>query len=236
MRGGGFTFKRFHIDHSRCAMKVGTDGVLIAAWCRLPQGECRILDIGTGSGLMAVMAAQRCADARITGIDVDPDCVAQARDNAAASPWGDRIAIERCPLQSFEAAEKFDAAISNPPYFVDSLLPPDAARTSARHTVSLTFDDIVRGVVRNLHPHGTFSLILPPAEMDRFCAAAHGLLFPRRRCDVCSTPSSGVKRVMAEFGLRLAACVLETETLTIEDEQGYSDDYRRLTRDFYLKF
>jgi len=217
-------------------MKVGTDGVLIGAWCRLPQGECRILDIGTGSGLMAVMAAQRCAGARITGIDIDPDCVEQARGNAAASPWGDRITIERCPLQEFYATEKFDAAISNPPYFVDSLLPPDAARTSARHTVALTFDDIVSGAVRNLHPHGILSLILPPAEMERFRAAAHGRLFPQRICDVRSTPSGGVKRVMAEFALRPPAVAAETETLTIEDAHGYSGGYRRLTRDFYLKF
>ena len=236
MRGGGFTFKRFHIDHNRCAMKVGTDGVLIAAWCRLPQGDCRILDIGTGSGLMAVMAAQRSPEAHITGIDIDPDCVAQARDNAAASPWGDRIHIERCALQEFAATEKFDAAISNPPYFVSSLLPPDAARTSARHTVALTFDDIVSGVERNLRPHGTFALILPPAEMERFRAAAHGRLFPLRRCDVCSTPSSGVIRVMAEFGLQPPTAAVGTETLTIDDGEGYSDAYRRLTRDFYLKF
>ena len=236
MRGGGFTFKQFHVDHSRCAMKVGTDGVLVGAWCRLPQGERRILDIGTGSGLMALMAAQRCPEARITGIDIDPDCAAQARENAAASPWSDRIAIEHRSLQEFDAIEKFDAAISNPPYFVDSLLPPDAARTSARHTVALTFDDIVSGVERNLHPHGAFSLILPPAEMELFRAAAHGRLFLRRRCDVFATSSGGVKRVMAEFGLLPPADAVETETLTIEDANGYTDDYRRLTCDFYLKF
>ncbi len=236
MRGGGFTFKQFHVDHSRCAMKVGTDGVLIGAWCRLPQGPCRILDIGTGSGLMALMAAQRRPEARITGIDIDPDCAAQARENAAASPWSDRIAIEHRSLQELDAAEKFDAAISNPPYFVDSLLPPDAARTSARHTVALAFDDIVSGVERNLHPHGAFSLILPPAEMELFRAAAHGRLFLRRRCDVFATSSGGVKRVMAEFGLLPPADAVETETLTIEDAHGYTDDYRRLTCDFYLKF
>lgn len=238
MRGGGFTFKRFHIDHSRCAMKVGTDGVLIGAWCRLPQGPCRVLDIGTGTGLMAIMAAQRSAGAHVTAIDIDPDCVAQARGNAAASPWSDRIEVVECPLQRFDAAEKFDAAISNPPYFTDSLLCPDSARSAARHTVTLAFDQLVAGVVRNLLPDGTFSLILPPDGMDRFRAAAHGRLFPRRRCEVWSTPASGVKRVMAEFGMRPAPDGIETETLVIGDNgpQSYSDEYRRLTRDFYLKF
>lgn len=238
MRGGGFTFKQFHIDHSRCAMKVGTDAVLIGAWCRLPQGPCRILDIGTGTGIIAIMAAQRCAEAHVTAIDIDPDCIAQARANAAASPWGGRIEVTESSLQSFAAEQKFDAIISNPPYFVDSLLPPDAARGAARHTVALPFDDLVAGVVRNLRPDGTFSLILPPAEMERFAAAAHGRLFLRRRCEVWSTPTSGVKRVMAELGIRPVPCTVLSEKLVIEDggPQRYSDDYRLLTRDFYLKF
>lgn len=219
-------------------MKVGTDGVLIGAWCRLPQGPCRVLDIGTGTGLMAIMAAQRSAGAHVTAIDIDPDCTAQARDNAAASPWSDRITVEECPLQEFDAAEKFDVAISNPPYFTDSLLPPDSARSAARHTVALAFEDLAAGVARNLLPDGTFSLILPPAEMERFRAAAHGRLFPRRLCEVWSTPASGVKRVMAEFGMQPAPDGVETERLIIEDggPLRYSDGYRRLTQDFYLKF
>ena len=147
MGGGGFTFKQFHIDHSRCAMKVGTDGVLIGAWCRLPSSG-RILDIGTGTGLIAVMAAQRASGCTVTGIDIDAECVAQARDNAASSPWGGRIGIEQCALQEFFPTHRFDAIVSNPPYFEESLLPPDARRTAARHTRSLTYAELVDGDVR----------------------------------------------------------------------------------------
>lgn len=237
MGGGGFTFKQFHIDHSRCAMKVGTDGVLIGAWCRLPSSG-RILDIGTGTGLIAVMAAQRASGCMVTGIDIDAECVAQARDNAASSPWGGRIGIEQCALQEFFPTHRFDAIVSNPPYFEESLLPPDARRTAARHTRSLTYAELVDGVVRLLDADGCFSLILPAAESERFLSAAHGVLFLTRRCDVRTTPGSGVRRVMMEFAVSVPKLLLQIESLSIEDggPMRYSGEYRALTRDFYLKF
>ncbi len=237
MGGGGFTFKQFHIDHSRCAMKVGTDGVLIGAWCRLPLSG-RILDIGTGTGLIAVMAAQRASGCMVTGIDIDAECVAQARDNAASSPWGGRIGIEQCALQEFFPTHRFDAIVSNPPYFEESLLPPDARRTAARHTRSLTYAELVDGVVRLLDAEGRFSLILPAAESERFLSAAHGVLFLTRRCDVRTTPGSGVRRVMMEFAVSVPKLLLQIESLSIEDggPMRYSGEYRALTRDFYLKF
>lgn len=237
MGGGGFTFKQFHIDHSRCAMKVGTDGVLIGAWCRLPSSG-RILDIGTGTGLIAVMAAQRASGCMVTGIDIDAECVAQARDNAASSPWGGRIGIEQCALQEFFPTHRFDAIVSNPPYFEESLLPPDARRTAARHTRSLTYAELVDGVVRLLDAEGCFSLILPAAESERFLSAAHGVLFLTRRCDVRTTPGSGVRRVMMEFAVSVPKLLPHIESLSIEDggPMRYSGEYRALTRDFYLKF
>ena len=158
-------------------MKVGTDGVLIGAWCRLPSSG-RILDIGTGTGLIAVMAAQRASGCMVTGIDIDAECVAQARDNAASSPWGGRIGIEQCALQEFFPTHRFDAIVSNPPYFEESLLPPDARRTAARHTRSLTYAELVDGVVRLLDADGCFSLSYCPRPSPRgFC---------RRRTAYCS--------------------------------------------------
>ena len=133
MRGKGFTFKQFHIDHSRCAMKVGTDGTLLGAWATLPT-DGSILDIGTGTGLIAIMAAQRSFGSKITAIDIDEDCVLQARENVAASPWPDHIEVIHSALQDFSPTQKFDCIISNPPYFIDSQLSPDAARSTARHT------------------------------------------------------------------------------------------------------
>ena len=110
MRGKGFTFKQFHIDHSRCAMKVGTDGTLLGAWATLPS-DGTILDIGTGTGLIAIMAAQRSNNSKITAIDIDEDCVLQARENVSASPWHDRIEIIHSALQYFSPVQKFDCII-----------------------------------------------------------------------------------------------------------------------------
>lgn len=238
MRGKGFTFKQFHIDHSRCAMKVGTDGTLLGAWASLPDGEGAILDIGTGTGLIAIMAAQRAPEAHITAIDIDTDCVDQARDNVSATPWSDRIEVVSSPLQEFFPSHTFDSIISNPPYFIDSLLSPDAARTTARHTTTLSFEDLVGGVLRLLAEDGTFSLILPPTEYSRFLSEARGRLFEKRRCEVWSTPESGVKRIMAELTKTPPQDLPLVSRLIIEDKgpMGYSDEYKALTRDFYLKF
>lgn len=237
MRGRGFTFKQFHIDHSRCAMKVGTDGTLLGAWATLPAAG-RILDIGTGTGLIAIMAAQRTTEARITAIDIDEECIAQARENVAASPWPDRVEVIHSSLQEYASEGSFDVIISNPPYFIDSLQSPDAARSTARHTESLPFADLVSGVERLLSPEGRFALILPPPEMERLLSAARARLFPVRVCEVWTTPTSGCRRVMMELAATPPERKPQYEKLIIEDSgpQGYSDEYRRLTRDFYLKF
>lgn len=238
MRGKGFTFKQFHICHEKCAMKVGTDGTLLGAWATLPLACKRILDIGTGSGLIAIMVAQRHPEAHITAIDIDPDCIAQAQENIDACPWSQRIALHHTPLQEFHTDEKFDVIISNPPYFVDSLLSPDSKRSTARHTSYLPFEELVEGVVRLLSPEGHFSLILPPTECERFMSAARGKLFISRRTELHSTPKSGVRRVLIELKRFPPHDIPSTESLIIEADNptGYSDDYRALTKDFYLKF
>ena len=237
MRGKGFTFNQFHIDHSRCAMKVGTDGTLLGAWSTIPNtGD--ILDIGTGTGLIAIMAAQRSQQANISAIDIDTDCVAQAIDNAKASKWSDRIAVIHSALQDFSPQKKYDLIISNPPYFIDSLNSPDTARTTARHNVSLTFEELCNGVMRLIKADGIFSLILPPTEMKSFLSVARGKLYKTRYCEVWSTPTSGVKRIMAELKLTPPTLPPQCEKIIIEDNgpMGYSEEYRHLTRDFYLKF
>ena len=238
MRGKGFTFKLFHINHSRCAMKVGTDGTLLGAWASLPDSTRNILDIGTGTGLIAIMTAQRHPDAQICAIDIDSDCILQAEENVAACPWSERISLHHTPLQGFMPEEKFEVIISNPPYFVDSLLPPDAQRSTARHTTTLPFEELTDGVIRLLAPEGRFALILPPAEYERFLSASRGRLFVARRCDVWSTPTSDVKRIMAEFQTTPPAEPATPDKLIIEEfgAMGYSEKYKLLTKDFYLKF
>jgi tRNA1Val (adenine37-N6)-methyltransferase len=219
-------------------MKVGTDGTLLGAWATLPHSCKNILDIGTGSGLIAIMAAQRHPAAHIAAIDIDPDCIAQAQENIDACPWTQRISLHHTPLQKFQKEEKFDVIISNPPYFVDSLLSPNGKRSTARHTASLPFEELAEGVVRLLAPEGHFALILPPAECERFLSAARGRLFVSRRTELHSTPTSGVRRILMELRLNPPHDIPSTERLIIEDNNptGYSDAYRTLTKDFYLKF
>ncbi|MBR3702644.1 MAG: methyltransferase, partial [Alistipes sp.] len=149
-----------------------------------------------------------------------------------------RIEVFHSSLQEFQPVHKFDAIISNPPYFVDSLLSPDDKRTTARHTATLSFEELVEGVMRLLATEGTFSLILPPAECDRFLSSARGRLFVTRRCEVWSTPTSGVKRIMTELKATPPEEIPPTEKIIIEEHgvMGYGEKYKALTKDFYLKF
>lgn len=178
-------------------MKVGTDGVLLGAWAGVRPRDAQILDIGTGTGLIALMMAQRAARARIVGVDVED--VAQARENADASPWGGRVEFVQCPVQEFTPHGRFDLIVSNPPFFVDSLTCPDAGRTTARHAVRLPFDELCDAVVRLLAPGGRFALILPTDEAARFLTLSRSRLILTRRTDVRTTPRHPVKRVLMEF-------------------------------------
>lgn len=238
MRRGGFTFKQFHIDHSRCAMKVGTDGTLLGAWAALPPHAKKILDIGTGSGLIAIMAAQRHPIAKITAIDIDKDCVMQATENAVASPWAERIEVIESPLQEYSPEEKFDVIISNPPYFADSMHSPDRQRTTARHTASLSFKELTDGVLRLLADDGLFAVILPTAESELLLSASRGRLFTWRRCEVWSTPESGARRIMLELKREPPKDLAKKEKIIIEQggRHVYSEEYKALTADFYLNF
>ena len=194
-------------------MKVGTDGVLLGAWAPECIAGGRILDIGTGTGVMAIMAAQRNPSARIVGVEIDDMSALQARENAEASPWADRVEIVNADIRSYEAAAPFDLVISNPPYFVDSLKSPDSGRTTARHTVSLDFGELMSAVERLLAPDGRFAV-----------------------CDVRSKPSAGPIRTMMEFAAGYCGAP-EFSELTIGDGKGgYTAEYVALTRDFYLKF
>ena len=229
-----FSFKQFAIRQERCAMKVGTDGVLLGAWAPECIAGGRILDIGTGTGVMAIMAAQRNPSARIVGVEIDEMSALQARENAEASPWADRVEIVNADIRSYEAAAPFDLVISNPPYFVDSLKSPDSGRTTARHTVSLDFGELMSAVERLLAPDGLFAVIVP-AEAASMVVASGGLAL-RRRCDVRSKPSAGPIRTMMEFAAGYCGAP-EFSELTIGDGKGgYTAEYVALTRDFYLKF
>ena len=230
----GFRFKQFAVEQEDVAMKVGTDGVLLGAWAAC-DGAKRILDIGTGTGLIALMLAQRNAEAQIHAVEIDETATRRARANFDISPWTERLEVEQTAVQHYSPSEKFDIIISNPPYFIDSLQCPDAKRTTARHTQDLTFEELNRAVCRLLAEDGKFALILPVNEFEKYLSLTQ--LHLVRRCDVHPTTGAAVKRVMAEFAKSKTA-TLTLENITIEQERrgDYTDEYRALTKEFYLKF
>lgn len=230
---GNFRFKQFEIEQDRCAMKVGTDGVLLGAWA---QGGRRILDIGSGTGLISLMMAQRFPDAEVVGIDMDADACGQARENVMASPFRDRVEIECCRLQDFGGTGVFDAIVSNPPFFVDSLKNPDSKRTMARHTDSLPFRDLFAGVKRLLSDDGIFSAIVPVEVVEQFVAESCILGFYLiRKCGVKTVERKQPKRFMLSFAKHRIS-PYEEHVETMMDSQGNrSEWYRKITEEFYLE-
>lgn len=242
---GNFRFKQFEIEQDRCAMKVGTDGVLLGAWA---QGGRRILDIGSGTGLISLMMAQRFPEAEVVGIDMDADACGQAKENVMASPFRDRVEIVCCRLQDFgadgcaleTAADLksfgvFDAIVSNPPFFVDSLKNPDSKRTMARHTDSLPFRDLFAGVKRLLSDDGIFSAIVPVEVVEQFVAESCILGFYLiRKCGVKTVERKQPKRFMLSFAKHRIS-PYEEHVETMMDSQGNrSEWYRKITEEFYL--
>lgn len=220
-------------------MKVGTDGVLLGAWCKIPSGAGRVLDIGTGTGLIALMTAQRSADLAIDAIEIDEASAEQARRNVSDSPWSDRIAVIQDDICQFAASAQhaYDLIVSNPPYFAGSLLPPDKARTTARHTTLLDHRQLAASAAKLLATKGVFAVILPFAQAENFIGfAAENGLHLTHRTDVCPTPDSPPKRTLMEFSpLRMPHPTVDILVIESGRRHQYSAEYTALTRDFYLK-
>ena len=230
----GFRFKQFAVEQEDVAMKVGTDGVLLGAWARCEDAE-RILDIGTGTGVIALQMAQRNLAAQVQAVEIDETAAKRARANFDMSPWAERLTVEQTAVQEFAPSEKFDLIISNPPYFVDSLLPPDAKRSTARHTNDLTFEELDIAVCRLLDDNGRFALILPVTEFEKYLALTH--LHLVRRCDIHPIEGGAVKRIMGEFAKHKTPEIMHENIAIERGRRGdYTDEYRALTKDFYLKF
>ena len=220
-----FRFKQFFIEDSQCAMKVGTDGVLLGAWA--PTGT-RILDVGTGSGLIARMLMQRCPEAEVEGIDIDPNAVEQARENG--------VKAFVSSLQEWQGT--YDLIVSNPPYFQNSLKNTDKGRQTARHTDTLSFAELIKHSARLLIEDGQLALILPAeAENEiRQLAGAEGF-FLTRVTRVYSKESKPARRVLMAFSRDngITEHRYTEDTLVLEDEKGgRSLPYQTLCRDFYL--
>lgn len=234
MSSKGFTFKQFEINHEGCAMKVGTDGVLLGAWCSCQSAE-RIADVGAGTGLISLMCAQRNATAKIDAIEIDSAAATCARNNVTRSAWSDRIEVIECAIQQFSTEEHYDLIVSNPPYFSETLQSPDPSRATARHNCSLPHRDLIDAAKRLLTPEGRLSIILPTDEARKFAmqAVVAGLHL-RRRCDVATKRGAVPKRTMSEWSLTTGEASIEELTLSAEDGSR-SEEYSLLTKEFYLK-
>ena len=239
-----FQFQQFRIEQGDCAQKVSTDACLLGAAADLT-GATRVLDIGTGTGLLALMVAQRAPTATIEAIEIDPATAAQAAANVAASPWADRIAVHPLSLAAYAASPPselvssllFSHIICNPPFFRRSLAPPEAARALARHAGegSLTFADICAFAAAHLAPGGSLTVLLPPPEMQHFAQAAEASgLAVQARLAVQHRPGGRITRGIWQFGAEAPASPLDNALVIQEADGHYSAAFRQLLAGFYL--
>lgn len=244
----GFRCKQFYVDHGACAMKVGTDALLLGAWTQVP-AQGALLDIGTGSGILSLMLAQRCPHSQIDAIELDASAAAVAAQNFAASPFAGRLRLMKGDILTYPASadypseRRYRLIISNPPFFVGAVKSTDALRQQARHTDSLPFADLLRVVAQLLTTDGQFSLVLPCAEASLLLELALSAGWQLdRHCLVQTVPAKPPMRRLLTLSLPATdsgRCQSEpvAEHLLIRDQQGqYSPAYRQLLRDFYLKF
>lgn len=238
MREKVFRFKQFAVRNDQSAMKVGTDGVLLGAWCSV-EGAAQVLDIGTGCGLIALMIAQRNSDARISAIDIDVQAVNEAQENFAQSRWCDRLKAWNCDFRSYaqDCSSQYNLIVSNPPFFNETLLSPNQARTQARHTCSLSFADLINGAANMLSREGHLCIITPASSEQeiRLLAAATALQIARVTF-VHPVAGAPAKRILWDFVKSAEFVYCQEEQLIIElSRLCYSEQYTALTRNFYLK-
>ena len=235
MSNNFFRFKQFAVFQDLCAMKVGTDGVLLGAWSEVT-GRNYILDIGTGTGLVALMLAQRNHNAIIHGLDIDEGCVIQAKQNIARSSFANRIDVRTISFQDFaqQSYKKYDLIVSNPPYFQNALKSPTLSRNHARHNDSLSFYDILSSGATLLSEEGRIALILPHEFKQTILDHATTMqLFANRITNVFPLPHKPAKRLLIEFGVIKRECV-EDELIIEHSRHQYTDDFNALTKEFYL--
>lgn len=220
-------------------MKIGTDGIMLGAWASV-EGIRNALDIGTGTGLIALMLAQRAPEAKVHGIDIDEISCEQAAGNAESAPWADRLKIIQAPVQDYalDTGTQYDLVVSNPPFFSGGTFDMEERRMLARHTARLPHGDLLIAVRKLLAPQGHFCVILPYLEGLRFQERAEEYhLFCTRATEVLPMPGRPVKRLLMEFGQTPKACV--TDQLIIrktEAEDSYTEAYKSLTQAFLLNF
>ncbi len=235
-----FQFKEFTIAQNRCAAKIGTDGVLLGAWASLEKQPNSILDIGTGTGVIALMLAQRSTAQTIDALELEDNAYEQATENFENSPWGDRLFCYHAHLHEFalEMDEQYDLIVCNPPFYTNAYQTEDAARNKARFEDAMPFNLLVGAVMKLLSPKGSFSIILPFEEEEDFLELCYqGNLFPTKITRVKGNETSPIKRSLVELCFREST----TNNTVIKDlviekaRHNYTDDYAALVKDFYFK-
>ncbi len=231
-----FRFKRFQVLDEGATHKVGTDGVLLGSWVSILDTDRLVLDIGTGSGVIALMLAQRTRDyAHVDAVEIARADVLQARANVDQSPWAQRVTVHHTSLQDFSTRLRYDVIVSNPPFFIDSLQPPAKRRGEARHTLTLSFADLISSAALLLQPQGRFAIILPHREGEDFVRmASDSGLFPVRMTAFRSRQHKPVERLLVQFA-KQPGPIVRTELTLYGDGDNWTPEYRALTRDFYLK-
>jgi tRNA1Val (adenine37-N6)-methyltransferase len=230
----GFQFKQFTIQDGNSGMPVSTDGVLLGAWAKFYRTE-HLLDIGTGTGLLTLMSAQRFSTSNILAIDINQEAIKDATRNVSLSSWSDRIKVKQQDVLSLTVPEGFDAIICNPPYFNSGERASREQRAIARHSITLSHQELLDKCSQLLRSHGQACFVLPTTEGQAFIDyALRTGWFLARRCDVRTTDKKPATRVL--FTLQKSACSTERQELVINDgTSGYSKSFIQLTQDFYLK-
>lgn len=234
-----FQFKQFSVSQDRCAMKIGTDGVLLGAWAPVSPDIFSILDIGAGTGVIALMMAQRSSAQLIDALEIDEDAYEQAVENFEASDWGDRLFCYHAAFDEFveemQYEEKYDLIISNPPFYSAEYTSEDAQRSTARFAEALPFNELIDGVSKLLSEEGSFCLIIPfTEEKEVLQLAKDSGLYASKITRVRGNKDSKVKRSL--ISLSFEETEAEIDELIIEiSRHNYTEEYKKLVAPFYLK-
>jgi tRNA1Val (adenine37-N6)-methyltransferase len=232
-----FQFKQFSIYQDKTAMKVGTDGVLLGAWAEINNEVFSILDIGAGTGLIALMLAQKCNAEVIDAIELNDEAYEQTVENFEQSDWGDRLFCYHASLQEFadEIEDKYDLIISNPPFYTSTYKELSEERAMARHTESLSYTELLEGTSKLLSEQGSCAFIIPFQEEENFISIAkENMLFPTRITRVKGTETAPLKRSLLQFSFSKTEIEINELIIEIERHQ-YTKEYINLVQDFYLK-
>ncbi|GEL10750.1 tRNA1Val (adenine37-N6)-methyltransferase [Flavobacterium glycines] len=233
-----FQFKQFSIEQDRTAMKIGTDGVLLGAWTPIENNPFSILDIGTGTGIIALMLAQRSFAEQIDALEIDEDAYEQATDNFENSPWNDRLFCFHAGLDEFieEPEDEYDLIVSNPPFYAEDYKSNSEQRDLARFQDAMPFEELIEAAALLLSENGIFSVIIPHKEEENFLALANEFeLYPIKITRVKGTPTSEIKRSLLAFSRNKTPDFLIDELIIETARHQYTSEYIELTKDFYLK-